>query len=101
MADRLCGSGNDPMRAHVLTENRAILTIGPLLMALAESENEPWDHPETLWGKHCRVSAEPLEPDDGLCRFRVSFVSDTARVTRVLTDYASASDRDSHFTIYL
>lgn len=101
MADRLCGSITDPMRAHVLKENRAILTVGPMLMALAESENEPWDQSETLWGKHCRVSAEPLAPNDCLCRFRVSFVSDTARVTHILTDYASASDRDGHFTIYL
>lgn len=91
----------------MVSENKAILTVGPILLALSQdlgSRKEEIFDRESVFGKRFKASLQSIDTD-GICAYNVTFNNGMEEFTLPMCDFASVADtmefRDYRFTVFI
>ncbi len=102
-------SPSDTARDVIITENKATLCVGAVLLALSrdlESTKEEIIDRKTVFGKNAICTATAKNSNHALCEYDVTFTyPDGTSETLPMCDFASASDKIEHkdyrYTIFI
>lgn len=98
-------SADDSAAAEYMTRcTMATLRVGPTLLAVSEllgGDIEYLKQGETVYGQGMRCTVQPAPQEDFRCAFDVMFQNAEKTVTRRMGDFASASDQNHLYSVFI
>lgn len=95
---------HSPAADYMTRCNMATLRVGPTLLAVSEmlgGDIEYLKAGQTVFGQGMRCTVQPTPQEDFRCAFDVTLQNAEKTVSRRMGDFASASDQDNRYSVFI